>query len=265
MRSSPATRSTRACWVRSAPRASSTASRCGKVPLRASSPRRSARRRGWSPARTWAGSAASSPRSSSPSVDVPVLLDGAQGVGAVAGRCRSARLRRLRGRRAEVDVRSRRHRHAVRQRRSCASAWRSRGAATATWPSRTPGSRRTPHEDGAALRRAVAERRGRRLRARRRRGARGRRAGPAVHERARTLAARLAELLRERRPRGRAARARPRWSPSPAPIREERAALAEQGVVVRNIPDRPWLRASVGAWNDEQDLERLVGTLDARA
>jgi hypothetical protein len=32
-------------------------------------------------------------------------------------------------------------------------------------------------------------------------------------------------------------------------------------VIVRNIPDRPWLRASVGAWNDEGDLERLLGTL----
>jgi L-cysteine/cystine lyase len=27
---------------------------------------------------------------------------------------------------------------------------------------------------------------------------------------------------------------------------------------VRNIPDYPWLRASVGAWNDESDLERLL-------
>jgi L-cysteine/cystine lyase len=41
----------------------------------------------------------------------------------------------------------------------------------------------------------------------------------------------------------------------------ERSRLADQGVIVRNIPDRPWLRASVGAWNDEHDLERLVGTL----
>ena len=30
----------------------------------------------------------------------------------------------------------------------------------------------------------------------------------------------------------------------------ERTNLAEQGVIVRNIPGRPWLRASVGAWND---------------
>lgn len=41
----------------------------------------------------------------------------------------------------------------------------------------------------------------------------------------------------------------------------ERSQLAESGVVLRNIPDRPWLRASVGAWNDEGDLERLLATL----
>ena len=32
-------------------------------------------------------------------------------------------------------------------------------------------------------------------------------------------------------------------------------------VVLRDIPGRPWLRASVGAWNDEDDLERLIGML----
>ena len=84
---------------------------------------------------------------------------------------------------------------------------------------------------------------------------------PAVHERARTLASRLAQLLRER---GR----------EPAPRGEttlvsfasedpegERERLADAGVLVRNIPGRPWLRASVGAWNDEEDLERLLVTL----
>ncbi len=47
-------------------------------------------------------------------------------------------------------------------------------------------------------------------------------------------------------------------SPDPA---AERERLAENGVIVRNIPARPWLRASVGAWNDESDLDRLLGTL----
>jgi L-cysteine/cystine lyase len=41
----------------------------------------------------------------------------------------------------------------------------------------------------------------------------------------------------------------------------ERERLAERGVVVRFIPGRPWLRASVGAWNDERDLRRLIDGL----
>ena len=83
----------------------------------------------------------------------------------------------------------------------------------------------------------------------------------AVHERACTLAARLADLLaehgREPAPRGRTTLVS---FPSPDP-EGERSQLAEQGVIVRNIPDRPWLRASVGAWNDESDLERLIAAL----
>ncbi len=86
---------------------------------------------------------------------------------------------------------------------------------------------------------------------------------PAVHERARTLAARLAELLLER---GRepAPRAHTTLVSFPSADPEaERASLAERGVIVRNIPGRPWLRASVGAWNDEHDLERLLEGLSA--
>jgi L-cysteine/cystine lyase len=41
----------------------------------------------------------------------------------------------------------------------------------------------------------------------------------------------------------------------------EREHLLQQGVVVRDIPGTPWLRASVGAWNDEHDLDRLLGAL----
>jgi len=86
---------------------------------------------------------------------------------------------------------------------------------------------------------------------------------PEVHERARTLAAELVEMLdlqgREVAPRG------PTTlvsfsSPDPE---AERTNLAEQGVIVRNIPGRPWLRASVGAWNDRHDLERLIGMLSS--
>ncbi|MDE3070604.1 MAG: aminotransferase class V-fold PLP-dependent enzyme [Acidobacteriota bacterium] len=41
----------------------------------------------------------------------------------------------------------------------------------------------------------------------------------------------------------------------------EREALARRGVVVRDVPGRATLRASVGAWNDEADLDRLVDAL----
>ena len=82
-----------------------------------------------------------------------------------------------------------------------------------------------------------------------------------VHERACSLAARLAEMLAERgrepAPRG----ATTLVSFPSADPEGERALLAERGVIVRNIPGRPWLRASVGAWNDEADLERLVESL----
>jgi selenocysteine lyase/cysteine desulfurase len=37
--------------------------------------------------------------------------------------------------------------------------------------------------------------------------------------------------------------------------------LAEQNVVVRHLPGTPYVRASVGAWNDESDLERLLAAL----
>ena len=41
-----------------------------------------------------------------------------------------------------------------------------------------------------------------------------------------------------------------------------RDRLAAAGIVVRNLPGTPYVRASVGAWNDERDLDRL---LDAAA
>ena len=83
----------------------------------------------------------------------------------------------------------------------------------------------------------------------------------AVWERAGTLASRLREMLaaagREAVGRGGATLV----SFASPDAEGERLRLAEQGVAIRNIPGRPWLRASVGAWNDEGDLERLVGSL----
>ncbi|HXR28191.1 MAG TPA: aminotransferase class V-fold PLP-dependent enzyme [Solirubrobacteraceae bacterium] len=83
----------------------------------------------------------------------------------------------------------------------------------------------------------------------------------ALHERACGLAARLAEQLAGigRDPAPRAATTLVSF-PSEDPA-TERAQLSEAGIVVRNIPGRPWLRASIGAWNDEQDLDRLLRTL----
>jgi L-cysteine/cystine lyase len=44
-----------------------------------------------------------------------------------------------------------------------------------------------------------------------------------------------------------------------------RDSLAERGVIVRDLPGRGLLRASVGAWNDEHDVERLLAGLEATA
>ena len=48
----------------------------------------------------------------------------------------------------------------------------------------------------------------------------------------------------------------------PEPARER---LAAAGVGIRNLPGTPYLRASVGAWNDESDLDKLLSALDAAA
>jgi L-cysteine/cystine lyase len=82
-----------------------------------------------------------------------------------------------------------------------------------------------------------------------------------VQERARALAAllaeRLGELGRELAPRDDTTLV----SFASADPERERDALSAAGVVLRDIPDRPWLRASVGAWNDERDLDRLLNGL----
>jgi L-cysteine/cystine lyase len=40
-----------------------------------------------------------------------------------------------------------------------------------------------------------------------------------------------------------------------------RDRLFEAGVLVRNLPGTPLVRASVGAWSSEDDLERLLAAL----
>jgi selenocysteine lyase/cysteine desulfurase len=82
-----------------------------------------------------------------------------------------------------------------------------------------------------------------------------------VHARAAGLASRLADALAER---GRAVAPRGEttlvaWEDPDPPAARERLLAA--GVVVRDLPGTPLVRASVGAWNDEGDLERLLAAL----
>ena len=82
-----------------------------------------------------------------------------------------------------------------------------------------------------------------------------------VHERAATLAQTLAQMLEER---GLSVASRDRttlvsWHDDDPPATKERLAAA--GVVVRDLPGTGLLRASVGAWNDESDLQRLLTAL----
>ncbi|WP_026912297.1 aminotransferase class V-fold PLP-dependent enzyme [Patulibacter minatonensis] len=80
-------------------------------------------------------------------------------------------------------------------------------------------------------------------------------------ERAATLAAGLAERLtasgRTVAPRGRTTLVS--WHDDHAVATRDRLAAA--GVVVRDLPGTDLLRASVGAWNDERDLDRLLEVL----
>jgi L-cysteine/cystine lyase len=79
-----------------------------------------------------------------------------------------------------------------------------------------------------------------------------------VHERALASAERLAATLRERgvevAPRG----ASTLVSFEASDPQELTARAAEQGIVIRSLPGRPYARASVGAWNTDDELERLA-------
>ncbi|MDQ6606281.1 MAG: aminotransferase class V-fold PLP-dependent enzyme [Actinomycetota bacterium] len=79
-----------------------------------------------------------------------------------------------------------------------------------------------------------------------------------VHERAATLAARLADDLQARGlevgPRGRTTLVS--WKAEDPAAEVER--LAQERVVVRSIPAFSLVRASVGAWSSEAELDRLV-------
>jgi selenocysteine lyase/cysteine desulfurase len=80
-----------------------------------------------------------------------------------------------------------------------------------------------------------------------------------IHQRAATLAERLAEGLAERGvevgPRGRSTLVS--WKADDAEAEVER--LAQAGFIVRSIPASGLVRASVGAWSADAELDRLVG------
>ncbi len=82
-----------------------------------------------------------------------------------------------------------------------------------------------------------------------------------VHDRAVTLAAGLADALtdRGREVARRGATTLVSWrEDDPADVV---ARCAERDVVVRSFPGLPWVRASVGAWNDQTDLRRLLAAI----
>jgi selenocysteine lyase/cysteine desulfurase len=85
----------------------------------------------------------------------------------------------------------------------------------------------------------------------------------ALRARARELAdetaARLAEAGREVLPRGDTTLVSWRSDDPPA----EALRLREAGVVVRDFPGLPFVRASVGAWNDQSDVDRLLSGASA--
>ncbi len=79
----------------------------------------------------------------------------------------------------------------------------------------------------------------------------------AAADRAEELAGLLAESGRTVAPRGRSTLVS--WEETDPEATSRR--LAQAGVVVRHLPGRPYVRASVGAWTDEEDLERLLRAL----
>jgi selenocysteine lyase/cysteine desulfurase len=83
----------------------------------------------------------------------------------------------------------------------------------------------------------------------------------AVLARGPVLAAQLAERLEDRgrsvAPRGHTTLVA--WEDDdPEPTRDR---LRDAGIIVRNLPGTPLVRASVGAWSSEDDLDRLLDTL----
>ena len=193
-------------------------------------------------------------------VDVPVILDGAQGAGAVPVDVRQARLRRLRRGGPEVAVRRRRHRPALRRAGVPRPGARDR-AVLHLLRGRLARLRVGAQARRPPLRHAGARPRGRRLqprrarRAARRRHGRRARARPGARGRARR-AARAPTAARSRR-----AATRRSWRGRTTTPRRRASASRPPDIVVRNLPGTPYVRASVGAWSSEDDLDRLLAAL----
>jgi selenocysteine lyase/cysteine desulfurase len=87
----------------------------------------------------------------------------------------------------------------------------------------------------------------------------------AVQERAVELAAELASRLAGRgvivAPRGRSTLVS--FEVADPPAAAER--LFADGIVLRHLPGTPYLRASVGAWNSDEEIERLAALVSGRA
>jgi L-cysteine/cystine lyase len=84
----------------------------------------------------------------------------------------------------------------------------------------------------------------------------------AVQQHAARLAQRFADALRAagRMVGPRDATTLVAWEdPDPEATRNR---LTQAGIVIRNLPGTAYLRASVGAWNDDSDLQRLLDGLD---
>ena len=85
-----------------------------------------------------------------------------------------------------------------------------------------------------------------------------------VHTRGPELAAGFAAALADRgltvAPRGRSTLVS--WETADPEAEAKR--LGEEGFVIRHLPGTPYVRASVGAWSTEEELQRLATSASSR-
>ena len=197
--------------------------------------------------------------------DALVVLDGAQGLGAVPVDVRALGCDFYAASGPEVALRPGRHGLPVREPGARAGPARALerlprdGVPRARARARAP-SRRPPADHGlpGPASRGVVPRRARRARG----GGLRRRSTTRGHQ----GAERLADLLRDR-----GVEVAPRGASTlvsfevPGPGGVHGAGGREQGIVIRSIPGGSYARASVGAWNTDEELERLAELAAAAA